>query len=90
MEFDTLKWVLLGVCVLLFMIKFYIKRESLLWGIIFYTTAFAAISYYVYFNEWRQGFKIVFLLLFSFAYWQFLFKEIAQFRRLRKSRRKFT
>ena len=44
MEFDTVKWVLLGVCVLLFAIKFYVKQESLLWGIIFYTAVFASMS----------------------------------------------
>ncbi len=87
MEFDTLKWVLLGVSVLLFAIKFYVKRESLLWGIIFYTFVYAAMSYYVYFNDWRQGWKLAFLMIASFAFWQFLFKEIAQFRRLRAARR---
>jgi len=87
MDFDTLKWMLLGVCVLLFAIKFYVKQESLLWGIIFYTVVFASMSYYVYFNEWGQGWKFGFLLLASFAFWQFLFKEIAQFRRLRAARR---
>lgn len=87
MDFDTLKWVLLGVCVLLFAIKFYVKQESLLWGIIFYTVVFASMSYYVYFNDWGQGWKFGFLLLASFAFWQFLFKEIAQFRRLRAARR---
>ena len=86
MEFDTLKWVLLGVCVLLFAIKFYVKRESLLWGIIFYTFVYGCMSYYVYFNDWGQGWKLAFLLLASFAFWQFLFKEIAQFRRLRAAR----
>lgn len=86
MEFDTLKWVLLVTCVLLFWIKFYVKRESLLWGIIFYTTVYAAMSYYVYYNEWGQGWKFGFLLIASFAFWQFLFKEIAQFRRLRATR----
>ena len=87
MDFDTLKWMLLGVCVLLFAIKFYVKQESLLWGIIFYTVVFASMSYYVYFNDWGHGWKFGFLLLASFAFWQFLFKEIAQFRRLRAARR---
>lgn len=87
MEFDTLKWVLLGVCVLMFAIKFYVKRESLLWGIIFYMTVYVAMSYYVYFNDWGQGWKIAFLLIASFAFWQFIFKEIAQYRRLRAARR---
>ena len=86
MEFDTLKWVLLVTCVLLFWIKFYVKRESLLWGVIFYTAVYAAMSYYVYYNEWGQGWKFAFLLIASFAFWQFLFKEIAQFRRLRATR----
>ncbi|MGE6489639.1 hypothetical protein [Paenisporosarcina sp. NPDC076898] len=86
MEFDTLKWVLLGICALLFAIKFYVKRESLLWGLIFYIGVFASMSYYVYFNDWGQGWKIGFLLIASFAFWQFLFKEIAQFRRLRTVR----
>jgi len=86
MEFESLKWVLLGVCVLLFAIKFYVKRESLLWGIIFYTAVYAAMSYYVYFNNWGQWWKFAFLLIASYAFWQFLFKEIAQFRRLRASR----
>ena len=87
MEFDTLKWVLLVTCVLLFWIKFCVKRESLLWGIIFYTTVYSAMSYYVYYNEWGQGWKFGFLLIASFAFWQFLFKEIAQFRRLRAAKR---
>lgn len=87
MEFDTLKWVLLGVCILLFAIKFYVKRESFLWGIIFYTTVYVAMSYYVYFNKWGQGWKIAFLLTASYAFWQFLIKEVAQFRRLRAARR---
>lgn len=86
MDLDTLKWVLLSICVLLFWIKFYVKRESLLWGIVFYTVTFGSISYYVYFNDWGQGWKLAFLLIVSFAFWQFLFKEIAQFRRLRKAR----
>ena len=86
MEFESLKWVLLGVCVLLFAIKFYVKRESLLWGIIFYTAVYVAMSYYVYFNNWGQLWKFAFLLIASYAFWQFLFKEIAQFRRLRASR----
>lgn len=30
MDFESLKWVLLGICALLFAIKFYVKRESLL------------------------------------------------------------
>lgn len=87
MEFDTLKWVLLVVCMLLFAIKFYVKRASLLWGIIFYVAVFASMSYYVYFNNWGQGWKLAFLLIASFAFWQFLFKEIAQFRRVRTVRR---
>ena len=86
MELDTLKWLLLGVCVCLFAIKFYVKRESLLWGILFYGVVFAAISYYVYFNDWGQGWKLAAMLVASFAFWQFLFKEIAQFRRFRKAR----
>ena len=86
MEFNTLKWILLGVCVLLFAIKFYVKRESLLWGIVFYTAVYSAMSYYVYFNDWGKGWKLAFLLIASFAFWQFLFKEIAQFRRLRAER----
>ena len=44
-------------------------------------------SYYDYYNEWGQGGKFAFLLIASFAFWQFLFKEIAQFRRLRAARR---
>ena len=86
MEFDTLKWVMLGVCALLFAIKFFVKRESLLWGIIFYSAVYAAMAYYVYFNDWGQGWKLAFLLIASFAFWQFLFKEIAQFRKLRAAR----
>lgn len=87
MDFDTLKWILLGICILLFAIKFYVKRASLLWGIIFYVAVFSSMSYYVYFNNWGQGWKLAFLLIASFAFWQFLFKEIAQFRRLRAARR---
>ncbi|AYC30476.1 hypothetical protein [Paenisporosarcina cavernae] len=83
MDFETTKWVLLGIGVLLFFIKFMVKKDSLLWGLIFYIYAFSAIAYYVYNNDWSDIWKLLFLLVASIAFWQFLFKEIGQFKRNR-------